>query len=328
MTRDEKRLPQIDVCKGIGILTVILFHVWDNQFFKAWFDHYQVPVFLFASGLLFHDTDYRSFAKRKFRSLIVPYLGWGLLTMAYHFLIEYRFRKLNLTLAGCLLRGILLGEYDGLVYNSPLWFIPCFLLCQLLFLTVYKVSKRIGRKGPRLIPLLFCAALYIVSRFRTIPINICSIYRVPKLVLWYCIGYYFTKCGLNSRILKCGKPLLGVTASTGAALSILLNRFFPDFDFLICVTAISAVYALALLLRTSRFLNYIGLRTMTVLLIHGPVYRVAAFVTAFAVKMPTEQVRENIFLAVIILSVSLAVSLGADWAKNRIKSGLPALRRF
>ena len=64
------RYGYIDIFKGLGILSVIIAHIWvgDNPY-RVWSAAFYMPMFFFISGFLFHDYEPAIFLKRKFNSL-------------------------------------------------------------------------------------------------------------------------------------------------------------------------------------------------------------------------------------------------------------------
>lgn len=72
-----KRISWIDVFKGIGIILVILGHIYsDDNYINVWIYSFHMPMFFFISIFLYvyKDINRKEFYKNKFRSLIVPFL--------------------------------------------------------------------------------------------------------------------------------------------------------------------------------------------------------------------------------------------------------------
>ncbi len=73
----KERVHFIDLMKALGILFVLVYHIYKNAFLKGWLNCFQLPIFLFAAGALFHDLPFRSFFPKRAKSLLLPYLVWG-----------------------------------------------------------------------------------------------------------------------------------------------------------------------------------------------------------------------------------------------------------
>lgn len=118
------RVEWIDICKGLGILLVVLGH--NRVFVEAEPALYQilflfhVPLFFFVTGLTLKP--YAPFATqwRRIAALIVPYFVFSLALLPVFWRDP---AQQGVTLASFLL-GTLYGT--GLtIYDMPLWFLPC-----------------------------------------------------------------------------------------------------------------------------------------------------------------------------------------------------------
>ena len=54
-------------------------------------------------------------------------------------------------------------------------------------------------------------------------------------------------------------------------------------------------------------LEYFGRVSLVILCVHGPVYRVIVKIVSILVGMSTDAVRENVFLAMFVVALALAV---------------------
>ena len=85
------RLRWIDALKGIGIILVVFAHHKLPVALDTYIFSFHMPLFFFISGLLFDFWKYASaanFVKKRFRSLIVPYFGFALLTCLFYLLLD------------------------------------------------------------------------------------------------------------------------------------------------------------------------------------------------------------------------------------------------
>ena len=87
--KSKTYLDEIDVLKGIAIIGVIILHMYFplvnnsiHNILKIIFVQFSMPIFMFASGLLFgfsrseisSFSNYITFVTKKFKRIIVPYL--------------------------------------------------------------------------------------------------------------------------------------------------------------------------------------------------------------------------------------------------------------
>jgi len=137
------RLQWIDALKGIGIMLVVFAHHSLPVALDTYIFSFHMPLFFFISGFLFDFRKYArsaaNFVKGRFRSLIVPYFGFALLTCLFYFLLDTGFQPgvTNIDFFG---NSALYGVYSILYalgplvsYNPPLWFLTCLFVTELLF---------------------------------------------------------------------------------------------------------------------------------------------------------------------------------------------------
>jgi fucose 4-O-acetylase-like acetyltransferase len=73
------KIQWVDTWKGIGILAVVVGHIIDSAIAKYIF-WFHIPLFFFISGYLYKgESDYGLFFKKKFCTLIVPYISFLIL---------------------------------------------------------------------------------------------------------------------------------------------------------------------------------------------------------------------------------------------------------
>lgn len=115
----------MDLAKGIGILAVILGHVYKNTVFGTLLYSFHLPLFFLISGYFFHYIpDFWVFLKKKLRNYLIPYAGCSLFLAAFHFV----YSKGDLASTGeLLLKFVVQKRY------STLWFLAALLLAEILF---------------------------------------------------------------------------------------------------------------------------------------------------------------------------------------------------
>lgn len=283
-SNNKPRTAWIDVLKCIGIFYVVFGHTCGNIHIFKWIYSFHMPLFFFLSGVLFHpDKSASEFLRSKIKTLVMPYLLGGLfLELLYRAVTGYRNGQLSLRylydVACSTQKALLDGNINSLEFNSPLWFIPCLTVCEILLFIIVKIFS--DEKYVFLV-CLYCA-------------TVCNIGVIPVICAWHCSeavswlfwigsGYILRKvirskvpktetkklvfiaagCMMSSMLSaqlyenisksKCEISFIGITGSI--ALSILLTRVLPD--------------------RVIAYISYIGKSTMAVLIVHMYLIKIA-----------------------------------------------------
>ena len=141
----DKRTQWIDWCKGVGIFLVVLGHTLFTDITKVYIYGFHMPLFFFLSGLVCNEKkyDWKSFARSRFNSLIIPYVFFYILTWLLWLFVERDFRHLNLEWWQPLV-GMLYGaQWHGLMdHNGILWFLPCLVTTEFLFFAITHINKK------------------------------------------------------------------------------------------------------------------------------------------------------------------------------------------
>lgn len=132
------RFDFIDVLKGIGILLVVAGHIFPPPFRNIIFI-FHMPLFFLIGGFLFKPSaNFKHFFNKKFRQLIIPYIGFLLILYpVQHIYLESEL-TLKLVIAP-FIGGIALKGWTGVF-----WFVTCFFITQQLFnILVIRYSEKL-----------------------------------------------------------------------------------------------------------------------------------------------------------------------------------------
>lgn len=82
----------VDILRGLGIVLMIMGHIGVGvqpyeQYFWIWYHGFHMPLFYVISGYFFaqSNVDEGDFIFHKARTLLVPYLFWGILHIIYRY---------------------------------------------------------------------------------------------------------------------------------------------------------------------------------------------------------------------------------------------------
>jgi len=151
MIKVAERENHLDYAKGIGIISVVYFHTlvgleaagldlsnslqW-SIFFVA---SYQMPLFFFLAGLHAAQSlaarSTKSFVTNKLSRLIYPYVIWSLITGGIQVALS------NYVNSSITVKDLLSIWYRPLP-NQHYWFLATLFLMFMLFLIVFRISKR------------------------------------------------------------------------------------------------------------------------------------------------------------------------------------------
>jgi len=155
----------VDAAKGIGILLVVLGHNQINSFlpvFQQFIFSFHMPLFFLLSGMFFKpQTEFFSMAKRRFQSILLPYLMVLVLIYATYLF----FSTMPATQVLRRLAKSLIFSLPQYLEWLPLWFLPHLFLLNLfawlVFWLVYQRLPAIWMRLSFLAGLLGCGVLVL-----------------------------------------------------------------------------------------------------------------------------------------------------------------------
>lgn len=184
----RKRCEYIDILKGIGIFCVVFGHTTQNELILNFIYAFHMPLFFIISGMFLHNKPL--FIRKQAKSLLIPYLSFGILTYLYWWLVESRFRELPTG-------ETFLSQFINLFFptsmqhcNVVLWFLPClFIAC----VAGNYFNNKVTSKGLQifLIAALICCVGYLGSGY---PFYIGQASQALPYVL---VGAYLMGGGVN-----------------------------------------------------------------------------------------------------------------------------------
>jgi acyltransferase len=246
------RLVWIDALKGFGIALVVFAHYRLPEALDTYIFSFHMPLFFFISGCLFNFVKYTesatNFVKGRFRSLIIPYFAFAVLTCLFYYLIDEIYSpgvtSIKFFEADILYRiySILYAQTSMIAYNGPLWFLICLFVTELLF---YWLAKRYYWQPGKLVIWLIVAGIigYLYSVYAPFKLFWNADIALTAVV-FYGAGNLFRKLMDSEEGLWAGSSL----PKSGSRLNEVLYRaehFLPGlFGLFILVSLLYFVYLL------------------------------------------------------------------------------------
>jgi fucose 4-O-acetylase-like acetyltransferase len=268
------RLPWIDVVKGIGILTIVAFHVWDGFSFPLT-SLYALPVFFFSNGYRLRvRDDSLGYLRDKSYSLLVPYVCFLAVLSAPELIHRYHEAA---TPVVSTLRGVAKTIYGGASLppaTAPYWFITALFFAQQLAHTLLRHldGRSVGVAAAGL--LLLTYAYTTLAPGLLLP---WALHAVPFATAFVLLGYYVKRTGFELPLSICVPVVLAAAALLYVGYPFRYDMRVADFGVPVLlpvasVCAISVIVAVARLLGRSRlltqFMERIGQASLVILLTH------------------------------------------------------------
>lgn len=139
--KEKFRLDYIDICKGFGILLMVLGHIPVSKTPMILIYSFHMPLFFILSGLLVksegNSLTFTSI-KRKFQKLLIPYAFFFVPAYVLWF-IELKPQTLNHAMKP--LVAAMWDNTNNMPIAGALWFLPSLLWCSLLFAIIHQKHK-------------------------------------------------------------------------------------------------------------------------------------------------------------------------------------------
>ena len=269
------RLPYFDLAKGVCILLVILYHLQEAYEVYLPSDHFlllvRMPLYYFLSGFFFKEYDgFTSFAKKKVKRLLIPFLFFYLFTSVLLPILANRFLGTSFSTGndwGLLYAFLTYADYP----NIPLWFLWALFLLNLLFYLLHSHCRSIPLLG-FICLLLSC----ILGNYSPIPLP-ASLNRMFDGLLFFYFGYVF-------RFFFTDRLQQWYYATTFTVLFFLIGWWTPENTILLLIQhyigGFLGIAALVLFCRRIGhlpYISYLGRYSIMVLVTHEPLIRLLQF---------------------------------------------------
>lgn len=316
-----KRINWIDYAKGIGIILVILGHSIFPEVLKIWICSFHMPLFFMLSGFTFNIekyNDFKTFIKRKFKTLIIPYFIFSAVNWLW--IVARNRRDLSLIFKKFL--GILV-QVRNTDFGPGLWFVPCLFLSELL---LYVLVKYLDKRILTIASIVLITGGIAYARF--INVNLpWGIDVVPISASFICFGYLiknktdkilnykFMPIYLVANIIFCYLNFKILGESVGMWSSVYGNEIYY---ILASVFGSLFIYSICKLISNINFLLYIGQNSITYYCLHVIVIGIVEKI--YKVIIPNSIINNMSFIfGIVTLIITLIAMYFASEIYNKIK---------
>lgn len=198
---NNKRIQWIDALKGFGIFCVTLGHLSPFYPLEKHIYSFHMFLFFFISGYLFKQRDsLKTFIKKRFKSIFIPFLVWDLLSSLVAIPLG---EEINSIVSKFF---IINGR---LCWNAPIWFLFILFIVEILFAIIMKYSK--FRKTSLIVLIVSIILWILIGSCSYLPLKL---NLVPFALFFYTLGNMFniSKTKISSRNLNIVVSLLGIVS--------------------------------------------------------------------------------------------------------------------
>ncbi|UYY57099.1 acyltransferase family protein [Sphingomonas sp. S2-65] len=252
--RSENRVEWIDALRGVGIIFVVAGHVFSAPAAHHVIFLFHMPLFFFLSGFLFRPEPFRVLAKKRVRSLLIPYVAFLLLVTALD-LVAFKFDNIHtlplhpysrffgsLAFGGSLLTGS----------QGVAWFVPCLFLTTLAYAAAEQACG--GPLKPATIAVV--VALYLLSFLLPAGPSPLGSGQVPQALAFFWAGRAAQPAAWPGRGWAVGLAVFLAAAAFVPAIDMKYMQFgWPVVSALVALGAIAALTRAAQALASRQAIN-------------------------------------------------------------------------
>ena len=158
--RANKRIREIDIAKGIGIILVVLGHLENlsEPVWKQFAASFHMPLFFFIYGVIGYRSnatrsEFVDFAKKRFCRILIPYFLWAII---------YSWNKVSI-------KQMLMILYanNKTFAEAGLWFLPTMFLSECVFYLIMVAKGRFGKPAIYVSGFMCAYLSYFMNRIGT-----------------------------------------------------------------------------------------------------------------------------------------------------------------
>lgn len=340
MSEGKKHLFWLSFIKGAVIITVVFGHAIQQGPITTYLHSFNGPLLFFMSGVVFSTKmkEFKSFALNKARTLLVPYLVFGLLSILIYAALGV-FVKDALSdqrvIEGGFLSQVLTLIKGECPANAPLWFLPSMFLMMMVAFPIGKITDMFEKRSLKGLVsgsfmLLFVLWAILNSLFFKIPDLLWNFDTVLYLIIFFLFGYFLMQSGIAEKL---DSLKLYVKLPLGILLMVLGGFFAVNNEGFIKVRILISEYGnvfmflaaaflgvlgstlLCMSIKKSKLLDYLGRHTLSILVMHKfPIVFFQALCAPIALKLE----EGNVTVGLLVTAISIALPLLAELIIDRI----------
>jgi acyltransferase len=320
----NRRVESIDICRGAGIILVVLGHILRGGPLRMWIYSFHMPLFFFLSGFVLTIPDrgkFATFSRRKLDRLVVPYGCFAVLGYTYWAIFERRFRSVGNEIP---LWKPFLGIFYGvgtpqwMIFNIPLWYLPCLFLTLMVFVLVVLSVRR-----PKWIAVLIvCSSVagYVIAGGKTSFVLPWGGSVALTALVFMGAGWFLRRSNVimsidrkTSMAIACIALAVNIPSALRNG-SVDMNYLYLGNNYglyyIAAISGIAFLFMFSATVQSSRFLSFLGHRSLGIMCLHAPIYRVLIGAAARLAHRPADVLRNSLLGSVSILAATLGASIG------------------
>lgn len=193
----SNRINYLDIVKGIAIILMVIGHIIPSKsIINSIIYSFHMPLFIIVSGYFYKEKNLREILQKMIKQFWLPYI----ISIIFVYLIKSIINN-NFDII-FLLKYTLLGVSKKKLFSlselGALWYIPFFIVINILFWIIKKISKNNDLKLLFLVAICFFLGLILGYKKIYLP---WSIDVAMTCILFYYIGYILNKYNLLNYII-------------------------------------------------------------------------------------------------------------------------------
>ncbi|MGE4430081.1 MAG: acyltransferase family protein [Sphingobium sp.] len=266
----KARLDWVDAAKGLGIILVVIGHVWTRGAVRDAIYAFHMPLFFILAGYFAQPRPMKECALRQWRSMALPYMAFLLTGMLADQAIEHLRGVLPLFRDwGSALRALLLGGTELTGPFTIFWFVPCLAAARLIYNAISCLwpDPRDGKTAAAMAAML-AFGLWIGAQSDFSPLGLLTV-PVAVVLLW--LGALWRTVERDGALLLAGLAvsLVALAAVAPVPINMKLGDYgVPGLSLLLAVAMSLGLCLIARLLSGVALLTFLGRRSMTIMFCH------------------------------------------------------------
>lgn len=201
--RAGERVEWVDVAKGLGIIAVVISHIWTRGWVRDLLYVFHMPLFFLLSGYMSRPRAMGAFLRKQTGAMLPPYVAFLLLITGWD--VGFEHWRGHLPIFRDWSDGLTRLALGGSELRGPFtifWFIPCLLVARLLqnAIALWLPDPR-DRRWFALMGLCLAGGLWIGRASDFSPLGLLTV-PVALVLLW--LGALWQSCRDDRRLVAFG----------------------------------------------------------------------------------------------------------------------------